>query len=275
MDFVRRTQYGLPATSPAASIGSTRGTKVHWVGGHVANRSRTYCDDAVRAIRQAHLNHPTEDYSDIAYNLIVCQHGTVFEGRGAHKRTGANGSYALNSAHYAILALTGTSGVTTPTAAMLHGLRDGIEWLCSIGDAGNEIRGHRDGYATECPGDTLYTWVRAGAPRPGHGDDMTFSKADTAVLANTDGVFKAPEDAADYATNKHWTLNSHMLAQTSGVRELIRNVRTVIASVDEIRTVEMTDAQAEVIAARMASSPVFVDALAEKLADKIAERMES
>jgi peptidoglycan hydrolase-like protein with peptidoglycan-binding domain len=35
------------------------------------------------------------------------------------------------------------------------------------GDAGNEIKGHRDGYSTDCPGPKLYAWVKAGAPRPG------------------------------------------------------------------------------------------------------------
>ncbi|MFF3871188.1 peptidoglycan-binding protein [Streptomyces sp. NPDC001978] len=32
--------------------------------------------------------------------------------------------------------------------------------------AGDEIKGHRDGYATACPGDALYAWVKKGAPRP-------------------------------------------------------------------------------------------------------------
>jgi len=32
--------------------------------------------------------------------------------------------------------------------------------------AGKEIKGHRDGYATACPGGPLYAWVQKGAPRP-------------------------------------------------------------------------------------------------------------
>jgi hypothetical protein len=50
---------------------------------------------------------------------------------------------------------------------MLNGIRDAIEWLRSQGDAGNEIKGHRDGYDTDCPGPKLYAWVKAGAPQPG------------------------------------------------------------------------------------------------------------
>jgi hypothetical protein len=48
---------------------------------------------------------------------------------------------------------------------MLGAIRDGIELLRKHG-AGNEIKGHRDGYATACPGGPLYAWVQKGAPRP-------------------------------------------------------------------------------------------------------------
>lgn len=50
---------------------------------------------------------------------------------------------------------------------MLGALLDAIEWLRQDGGAGPEIKGHRDGYPTDCPGDPLYAWVQAGAPRPG------------------------------------------------------------------------------------------------------------
>ncbi|GAA3045153.1 hypothetical protein GCM10020229_65470 [Kitasatospora albolonga] len=97
---------------------------------------------------------------------VVCPHGSVFEGRGAHHQTAANGNGALNRGHYAVCAMLGDSGLTEPTEAMLNGLRDAIEWLRRDGGAGPEIRGHRDGYATSCPGEPLYAWVRQGAPRP-------------------------------------------------------------------------------------------------------------
>ncbi|KQV18640.1 MULTISPECIES: peptidoglycan-binding protein [unclassified Kitasatospora] len=98
---------------------------------------------------------------------VVCPHGHVFEGRGAHHQTGANGGASLNRDHYAVCAMVGDSGLTEPTEAMLNGLRDAVEWLQRDGGAGPEIKGHRDGYATSCPGGPLYRWVQAGAPRPG------------------------------------------------------------------------------------------------------------
>jgi hypothetical protein len=98
---------------------------------------------------------------------VVCPHGHVFEGRGAHHQTGANGGASLNRDHYAVCAMVGDSGLTEPTEAMLHGLRDAVEWLQRDGGAGPEVKGHRDGYATSCPGGPLYAWVQRGAPRPG------------------------------------------------------------------------------------------------------------
>ncbi|MEV6105693.1 N-acetylmuramoyl-L-alanine amidase [Streptomyces sp. NPDC051940] len=167
MDFVPRERWGAPATSPAAYIASTKGVKVHYLGSPYSSREHARCDDKVREVRAAHLANKTEGWVDIAYNAIVCEHGTVYEGRGAHRRTGANGSRELNEDHYAVLALLGSSGMTKPTDRMLHGLRDAIEWLRRAGDAGTEIKGHKDGHATACPGAALYAWVQKGAPRPG------------------------------------------------------------------------------------------------------------
>jgi len=169
--LVRRTAWGAPASSAASHIGSTRGVKVHYLGSPYSSRSHSKCDDTVRSIRASHLANKAENYSDIAYNMLVCEHGYVYEGRGAHKKTGANGNSALNAGHYAVCALLGSSGLTKPSDAMLDGIRDAIEWLRTHGDAGNEIRGHRDGYATTCPGPALYAWVKKGAPRPDDGDD--------------------------------------------------------------------------------------------------------
>ncbi|GAA1898003.1 hypothetical protein GCM10009716_04930 [Streptomyces sodiiphilus] len=166
MQFVRRTEWGAPATSPSAQLDSARGTKVHYLGTAYSSRAHSQCGPYVRQIRESHLNHPSENWNDIAYNLLACEHGYVFEGRGVRKRSGANGNATLNTDHYAICALLGASGLTRPPDPMLTALRDGIDHLRANG-AGGEIRGHRDGIATACPGDPLYAWVRDGAPRPG------------------------------------------------------------------------------------------------------------
>lgn len=166
MKFVPREDWGAPATSPAAHLASAHGVKIHYLGTEYASRVHSLCDDYVRSIRAAHLADVKENYVDIAYTCLVCEHGAVFEGRGAHKRPGANGSAALNGRDYAVCALLGSKGLTVPPDAQLNGLVDAIEWLRRSGDAGDWVGGHRDGYSTECPGDRLYAWIEQGARRP-------------------------------------------------------------------------------------------------------------
>lgn len=165
MKFVPRSQWGAPAKSPAAALTSARGVKYHYLGTAYTSRAHDKCDDYVRSIRAAHLADKKENYVDIAYSLLVCEHGAVYEGRGARKRPGANGTAELNSLDYAICALLGSSGLKEPPEAMLHGLVDAREYLRERG-AGTGIRGHRDGHPTACPGDALYEWIQRGAPRP-------------------------------------------------------------------------------------------------------------
>ncbi|MGW3342403.1 peptidoglycan-binding protein [Nonomuraea rubra] len=101
-------------------------------------------------------------------SYVACPHQKVFEGRGLHHLPAANGP-GLNAGHYAVLGLVGNAGLVQPPDRMLHGILDAVEYLRDHGRAGREIKGHRDGYATDCPGEPLYAWVRRGAPRPGGG----------------------------------------------------------------------------------------------------------
>lgn len=167
MKLVTRSQLGWPV-SAAPTQTSTEGVKIHYEGTEVSTRLLTdhaECIAEWQAIRRSHLANTKENYSDIAYNFGACPHGCLLEGRGIGKRTGANGNQDLNRAHYAIVGLVGSSGLTEPNDAMLGAIRDGIELLRKHG-AGTEIKGHRDGYATACPGPKLYAWVQKGAPRP-------------------------------------------------------------------------------------------------------------
>ncbi|TXS68926.1 peptidoglycan-binding protein [Streptomyces sp. sk2.1] len=170
MKLVTRSDLGWPA-SAAPTQTSTKGVKVHYEGTAVSVKLSTDHDACIaewKAIRKSHLANKVENYSDVAYNYAACPHGYLLEGRSIGRRTGANGNQALNQAHYAIVGLVGSSGLTEPTDAMLSAIRDGIELLRKNG-AGGEIKGHRDGYATACPGGPLYAWVKKGAPRPAGG----------------------------------------------------------------------------------------------------------
>ncbi|GAA2746223.1 LysM peptidoglycan-binding domain-containing protein [Kitasatospora cinereorecta] len=173
MKLVSRSEWG--ATDPTGSytrISSTRGVKIHYEGSPVPDAllgDHSRCAGHVRDIQASHMANRDEGWIDIAYSFVVCPHGYVHEGRGLGHRNGANGNSTLNAGHYAVCAMVGTSGITSPTGEMLDGLVDAIEYCRSEGGAGSEVRGHRDGYATDCPGDDLYAWGQSGAPRPAGG----------------------------------------------------------------------------------------------------------
>lgn len=161
-----RASWGARKPRSSSYLASTSGVKAHYTGGHVSTATLTdheACRAAVRGIQNGHMD--GNGWADIGYSMIVCNHDRAMIGRGPHVLPAANGP-GLNSGHYAILVLVGTSGVTQITDAMkraFHGARD---YLRSKGAAGTQIKGHRDGYATSCPGPSVYPWVQAGAPLP-------------------------------------------------------------------------------------------------------------
>lgn len=163
--YVTRAQLGWGPSQAPTQTDPVLGLKIHYEGTPVPVKDHSYCDDRWKAIRASHLANTAEGYSDVAYNWAVCNHGIVFEGRGWGKRTGANGTASLNRTHNAILWMGGTSGVVTPSAVAVESIKGLIHYLRSKG-AGKEIKGHRDGYATSCPGDPMYSLVKSGKLEP-------------------------------------------------------------------------------------------------------------
>ena len=166
MEYVSRSELGWPASAAPDQTDPVLGFKIHYEGTPVPVVEHSRCAGRWTAIRNSHLANTAEGYSDVAYNWAVCNHGTIFEGRGWGKRTGANGNQTLNRPHNAILWMGGTTGVVTPSAAAVASIKELIRYLRSKG-AGNDIKGHRDGYATDCPGDAMYSLVKSGKLEPG------------------------------------------------------------------------------------------------------------
>lgn len=166
MKLVKRSDWGAPATTSAPVLSSgIKGVAVHWLGNTYASRAHSQCAAYVRTLRTSHLSHPTENYLDIAYSFLVCEHGHVFEGRGLNRRPGANGNAQSNLGYYAICALHAKNS-GKPSDALLNGLRDAIDYCRTEGHAGPALTGHRDHRPTHCPGDVLYGWTKGGAKRP-------------------------------------------------------------------------------------------------------------
>ncbi|MEV0595467.1 peptidoglycan recognition protein family protein [Nonomuraea cavernae] len=173
-DLVSRRDWNARAPrGDYTQLDSTRGVKVHYTGGRVdpgIAGDHNGCVSLVQSIQRGHMD--GNGWVDIGYSFVVCPHRKVFVGRGLHHLPAANGA-GLNAGHYAVLGLVGNAGLVQPPDGMLHGILDAIDHVRERGDAGKEIKGHRDGYATDCPGEALYAWVRRGAPRPGGGGGTT------------------------------------------------------------------------------------------------------
>ncbi|MEV8095198.1 peptidoglycan recognition family protein [Kitasatospora sp. NPDC085879] len=137
MKLVSRSEWGAAApTGSYTRISSTRGVKIHYEGSPVPDAllgDHGRCAGHVRAIQASHMANTSEGWIDIAYSFVVCPHGYVHEGRGLGHRNGANGNPTLNAGHYAVCAMVGTSGITSPTDEMLDGLVDAIDYCRSEG----------------------------------------------------------------------------------------------------------------------------------------------
>jgi len=151
---------------------------------HTAGTNNYTCADSpaiIRAILTFHVR--TNGWNDIGYNFFVDKCGTVFEGRagGVDRPVLGAHTYGFNSYSSGISLLGDYENGGTPTAAAKQAIADLAAWklglhgvapeakvtLTAAADTGvwtkgqaaslNTISGHRDGYATLCPGASLYS----------------------------------------------------------------------------------------------------------------------
>lgn len=166
MPLVTREEWGArPRESGTTSITDEPSITVHWEGaGWVWPWAHDTCDNKVRGIQAYHMDH--RDWSDIAYNYLNCPHGYTFEGRGFDRRSSANGNDASNFASFATQAMWGSNAGAPVPNALKDALLFSFDILRRQGNATDEVLGHRDWHSTDCPGDELYAWVKAGCPDP-------------------------------------------------------------------------------------------------------------
>lgn len=157
--YVSRASWGARSPSgPCNAISSNpKGVAIHWEGPEMGSRPHSECDNIVRSIQNYHMD--SGGCSDIMYNLLACEHGYIFEGRGKGKGAAANGTTQGNAEYPAICALVGEND--TQTAELHRAIADGAAMVRSWG-VGGTVKGHRDFVSTECPGDKLYGKVQSG-----------------------------------------------------------------------------------------------------------------
>ncbi|MGW0926634.1 peptidoglycan recognition protein family protein [Streptomyces sp. NPDC002755] len=171
------------------------GTTINAVFVHHTAQTNTYsCSDSaaiVRGLRALHLN---QGWKDIGYNFVVDKCGTIFEGRKGGVDRPVIGAQAegfnTNTTGIAVIGTYTTEDAPSATKASLARL---AAWKLgqykvdplgkvtltagkangkfALGQSAvfNRISGHRDAYATECPGTVLYNQLptlRAWAAGP-------------------------------------------------------------------------------------------------------------
>ncbi|MGW2255376.1 peptidoglycan recognition protein family protein [Kitasatospora sp. NPDC001660] len=164
--------------SPFQYTGPVRVVFVH----HTATATDYACTDAPRVIRAIYQYHvQSSGWRDIGYNFLVDRCGTVYEGRAGGVDKPVHGAHTLgfNNDSSGVAAI-GTYITDAPPQPLLDGIAaiaawklgltahaaDGRTRLTSTSDASrfpkgtvvdfDTISGHRDAFATECPGAALY-----------------------------------------------------------------------------------------------------------------------
>lgn len=167
MPLVPRAQWGArpPRSGRDTSITAHPSITVHWEGaGWKWPWDHSTCDNKIRNIQDFHMD--VRGWSDIAYNYVNCPHGYTYEGRGYDERSSANGNNSSNFASFATQGMWGSNaGVKVPNA-LKDALLLSMDILRTKGHATAVVKGHRDWHSTDCPGDELYAWVKAGCPDP-------------------------------------------------------------------------------------------------------------
>ncbi|MBQ1090240.1 FG-GAP-like repeat-containing protein [Streptomyces sp. B93] len=185
---------------PPSYIDKVQAVFVH----HTVGSNSYSCAQSASLVRGVMAYHvQVNEWNDLGYNFLVDKCGQIFEGRAGGIDLPVQGAhtYGFNSYSTGIAVLGDYEGDPTkgipparPTRATLESVARVAAWklgqyggnptgkvtLTAGGDTGvwkkgdqatlNQIAGHKDGYATECPGRTLYSKlgeIRRFAASPG------------------------------------------------------------------------------------------------------------
>jgi len=108
--------------------------------------------------------HQAQGWAGIGYNFVVDQAGNIFEGRGW---TG-QGAHCPGHNISGLGVQIAIGGDQEPSAKALSAARALYDEACRKTGRTLAKKGHKDGFATACPGGKLYAWVQAGMPADGY-----------------------------------------------------------------------------------------------------------
>ena len=159
MDIISREEWGARAPRSRSTV--TWGARTEFV----VHYSEGPTTQSVRSIQDFHMD--GNGWSDIGYNFLVDVQGRIYEGRG-WLTVGAHAP-DHNSSGIGVCMIGRNGDATSAATRSIRALYDE-----AVRRSGRNLAklGHRDVYATSCPGDQLYAWVRAGMPAEIEEDDM-------------------------------------------------------------------------------------------------------
>lgn len=147
---------------------------------HTAATNNYTCQEVPSILRGIYQYHVSSlGWRDIGYNFFVDKCGQIYEGRAGGVNQPVLGAHTYGFNHNSMgVAVLGTFTSTEPTKEALDGVAKLTAWKLGLHGKNpsgswnrvsgggkypkgtvikmNNISGHRDGYATECPGGRLY-----------------------------------------------------------------------------------------------------------------------
>ncbi|MFE9096719.1 peptidoglycan recognition protein [Streptomyces sp. NPDC007264] len=178
--IVTRSGWGADESLREAGFVYTDTVKVAFVH-HTASGNNYTCSQVPSLIRSIYRYHVVSSgWRDIGYNFLIDKCGSIYEGRAGGVEKAVMGAHTLgfngNSTGIAVL---GTYTGSNPTAAAVTAISKLTAWKLGLSSMDpraathlvsgggnlyakgenvrlNVISGHRDGFATECPGRLLY-----------------------------------------------------------------------------------------------------------------------
>ncbi|MGL4178285.1 MAG: peptidoglycan recognition protein family protein [Dermatophilaceae bacterium] len=200
LDDTRAAWNARPPTRPRTPVAKADriGVSYHWIGpGSGKFADHADCLSKVRAWQHMHQTRPGDPWKDIGYNVLICWHARLIEGRGLDY----SGSHSpgVNTSHIGLQFMCG-EGDAPPSEAMQDRAR---RFRREAGAEYPNVRrdwAHRDDpeASTACPGDWIDNWVAQGGPTeaaaptppPTPEDDMTPAESQklTDVDNRVDGI---------------------------------------------------------------------------------------
>ncbi|MFD3590056.1 peptidoglycan recognition protein [Streptomyces sp. NPDC058683] len=160
---------------------------------HTASGNGYKCSQAPSVIRSIYRYHVVSmGWRDIGYNFVVDKCGTIYEGRAGGVAKAVKGAHTLGFNNNSMgIAVIGSFGSHKPPAAVVTAIAKLTAWKLGLFGANpkgktylksgggnlypkgknvrlNVISGHRDGYATECPGAKLYAKLGSARTSSAH-----------------------------------------------------------------------------------------------------------